>query len=94
MAGAVAVSTFFSDTGNCLDVTPTKKLLDDIQGSMISISNNRIYFEAVHHDDETTSIYANYNSINGSRFLATIPTDSIPKFSKEQHKERQRKQLQ
>ena len=63
-----------------LEIRPTPAVLEVIGREMLAIDRDRIYFEIITFDDGTSTVYAQYNQILGSRKLANIHTDTIPTF--------------
>lgn len=61
-------------------VKPKQAILDHIKEDMISDCGG-IYFELVYHDDDDVLVIAKYQSIIGSRWLASINFKSIPKVA-------------
>ncbi len=58
-------------------VTPTKVTLDVILKSMLGLHLDRISFRAIIRTDGTTSVYAKYSKIIGSRLLANVKSCTV-----------------
>ena len=61
--------------------TPTVETVSLAEADMIEVNNDRIYFELIVFADEA-HLYAKYNQIIGSRLLAELDLDSLPKCVK------------
>jgi hypothetical protein len=59
-----------------LYVEPNEMLKEFVKTKMLDFE---VYYEIVIYDDGTALVLAKYQSILGSRWLADIKTDSIPK---------------
>lgn len=61
-----------------LYVNPSADVYQYIIRNMIAVDNDSIYFEIIIHDDECAGVFAKYNQILGSRFLANINPALLP----------------
>ena len=67
------------DTNKSYQFTPTKKLIDAVESSMIACEYDRIYFSVIMRNNDTFDLYATYNLIIGSRFLGNFELSELPK---------------
>jgi hypothetical protein len=58
---------------------PTEKTLEYVRNNMLPVDYDSIYFRVIDRGDNETLIVAQYNQIIGSRWLAFIKTDSVPR---------------
>jgi len=61
------------------EVMPTDKLIDFVKENMLAIDYDSIYFEIICYENNTAMLIAKYNQIIGSRWIAMIDINSIPK---------------
>lgn len=68
------------NTYKSIRVKPRQELIDWIKDNMLMMPKDQIYFEIISFPGEDYSrLYVNYSVILGSRLIAYIRTDSIPK---------------
>ena len=60
------------------NVKPTDRLIELVNGNMISIDYDQIYFTIMLYPDNTAMLIMRYNQIIGSRWIAMIDINSIP----------------
>ena len=58
---------------------PSDMVLKFVRDHMLPVDYDSIYFQAVNRGDNQTLITAQYNQIIGSRWLAIVETDTMPK---------------
>ena len=79
--GYKGFACFSSDIRLHMRLTTHPYLAGFISSEMVSIiGEDSFYFELIDHGDGTTLVVVNYNKILGSRWLAKIKTDTIPKL--------------
>jgi len=67
------------DAWQFLQVEPREGLVEWIAENMLLADLDTISFEAVVRDDGTALLLASYSQIIGSRWLALVPADTLPK---------------
>lgn len=77
----MAVSSYcvIREPHQSLNVTLADWILSRIRESMLLIPNDRLFFEIVNHDNGWSLVVVSHGVIIGSRWLAYIKTDSLPK---------------
>lgn len=60
------------------NVEPTDRLIELVNGNMLSIDYDQIYFTIMIYPDSTAMLIMRYNQIIGSRWIAMIDKNSIP----------------
>lgn len=60
-------------------VRPKQEVIEYVRNNMIPVYYDHIYFQVVVRNDNTALITASYNQIIGSRWLALVDADTVPK---------------